>query len=171
MTLGKIWFFARGVCACNILTEKIRELKMGPHAGALYFVLVVRQSELCAPGSPLPRYSTPLWACIHTNIHLLLLSATRLLLSVCVRVCGSMCFCVWWLLERSCSGLVTLIAISTVTPGWWTAEQWACCISECVWGGVCILSHQKSCFYEPQTSDALCSGILGMCVSVVWPAV
>lgn len=84
----------------------------------------------------------------------------------CVYACGSVCLCVWGLFEWSCSGRVTLIAISTVTPGWWTAGQQALCffLSVCAWA--CVLSRQKLHFYEPQMSEALCSCILGMCVIV-----
>lgn len=82
---------------------------------------------------------SPLGPHTHNHPSLALICYQAAALSVCVHVCGSVCLFVWGPFEWSCCGPVTLIAISTVTPGWWTAEQQAHCFSECVFtrGRVC----------------------------------
>lgn len=86
-----------------------------------------------------------------------------------VSACVWLGLCVWRLLERSCSSLVTLIAISTVTPGWWTAGQWVCCLSE--W--VCVYTEPSEIVFL-WTTNVRCTVLyLGnvclcrMCCSVI----
>lgn len=107
-----------------------------PAVAALCSVFVVWQRAICPRLTLTKVQHSPLGLHTHSHPSLGLICYQAATLSVCVHVCGSVCLYVWGLFERSCSCLVTLIAVSPDTLLWWTAEQQAHCFSECAHTGV-----------------------------------